>query len=49
MTTDPFAGREAWFLTGSQHLYGPQTLAQVAEQSRQIASWLAYRRLVQGP
>ncbi|WP_402843044.1 L-arabinose isomerase [Microbacterium sp. GXS0129] len=31
---------EVWFLTGSQHLYGPETLAQVAEQSQQIASLL---------
>lgn len=27
---------EVWFLTGSQHLYGPETLAQVAEHSQQI-------------
>ncbi|OJX80367.1 L-arabinose isomerase [Leifsonia sp. 71-9] len=33
-------GYEVWFLTGSQHLYGPETLAQVAEQSRQIADEL---------
>lgn len=32
---------EVWFLTGSQHLYGPDTLAQVAEQSRAIADQLA--------
>ncbi|MEY9952270.1 L-arabinose isomerase [Leifsonia sp. EB34] len=31
---------EVWFLTGSQHLYGPETLAQVAEQSRGIADQL---------
>ncbi|GAA4139099.1 L-arabinose isomerase [Leifsonia shinshuensis] len=31
---------EVWFLTGSQHLYGPETLAQVAEQSRGIADAL---------
>jgi L-arabinose isomerase len=29
------------FLTGSQHLYGPETLAQVADQSRAIAAELA--------
>ncbi|HPU54770.1 MAG TPA: L-arabinose isomerase [Verrucomicrobiota bacterium] len=28
---------EAWFVTGSQHLYGPQTLKQVAAHSQQIA------------
>jgi L-arabinose isomerase len=31
---------EVWFLTGSQHLYGPETLQQVAEQSRAIADQL---------
>ncbi|RXP62681.1 L-arabinose isomerase [Lutibacter sp. HS1-25] len=28
---------EVWFVTGSQHLYGPETLRQVAEHSQQIA------------
>jgi len=32
---------EVWFLTGSQMLYGEETLRQVAEQSRAIASALA--------
>ncbi|WP_380164638.1 L-arabinose isomerase [Jannaschia sp. R86511] len=32
--------REVWFLTGSQGLYGPETLDQVAEQSRTIAEAL---------
>ncbi|PZG02620.1 L-arabinose isomerase [Micromonospora deserti] len=27
---------QVWFLTGSQHLYGPDTLNQVADQSQQI-------------
>jgi L-arabinose isomerase len=31
---------EVWFVTGSQHLYGPETLAQVAENSTKIASAL---------
>ena len=31
---------EAWFLTGSQHLYGPETLEQVAQHSQQIAQEL---------
>jgi L-arabinose isomerase len=31
---------EAWFLTGSQHLYGEETLAQVAAHSRAIATAL---------
>ena len=29
---------EVWFVTGSQDLYGEETLKQVAEHSRQIAS-----------
>lgn len=32
---------EIWFVTGSQHLYGPETLAKVAENSREIASALS--------
>jgi L-arabinose isomerase len=35
------AGYEVWFLTGSQDLYGEETLRQVAEQSQQIARLLA--------
>ena len=31
---------EVWFVTGSQHLYGPETLAQVAENSQKIAAAL---------
>src|SRR5215831_11272762 len=31
---------EVWFVTGSQHLYGEETLKQVAAHSQQIASAL---------
>lgn len=31
---------EVWFVTGSQHLYGPKTLEQVSANSRQIAQAL---------
>ena len=31
---------EIWFVTGSQHLYGPKTLEQVAAHSREIAGAL---------
>jgi L-arabinose isomerase len=31
---------EVWFITGSQHLYGPKTLETVAEHSREIAAFL---------
>jgi L-arabinose isomerase len=32
---------ELWFVTGSQHLYGPETLKQVAEDSKTIAAALS--------
>ncbi len=32
---------ELWFVTGSQHLYGPETLKQVAKDSKRIAQALA--------
>ena len=35
--------QEVWFLTGSQSLYGEETLRQVEEQSRRIAEELADR------
>jgi L-arabinose isomerase len=31
-----YEGLELWFLTGSQGLYGEETLQQVAEQSQQV-------------
>jgi L-arabinose isomerase len=31
---------EVWFVTGSQHLYGDETLRQVAEHSREISQYL---------
>ena len=31
---------EVWFLTGSQNLYGDETLRQVAEQSQQVVAGL---------
>ena len=31
---------EVWFVTGSQTLYGEETLRQVAEQSQQVAAGL---------
>ncbi len=35
-----FSRREIWFITGSQHLYGPETLAQVAADSSRIVDSL---------
>jgi L-arabinose isomerase len=40
MKSSSFAALEVWFVTGSQHLYGPETLAQVAEHSQTIAASL---------
>jgi L-arabinose isomerase len=37
---------EVWFLTGSQGLYGPETLAQVADQSQQIQRALDASELI---
>ncbi|MFD1716438.1 L-arabinose isomerase [Georgenia deserti] len=36
----PFDGKQIWFLTGSQDLYGEDTLRQVAEQSQQVVAAL---------
>ncbi|QAY69903.1 L-arabinose isomerase [Xylanimonas protaetiae] len=38
--TKPYADREIWFFTGSQDLYGPETLEQVAAQSQEVAAAL---------
>jgi L-arabinose isomerase len=35
-----FDGREVWFLTGSQELYGEETLRRVAAQSAEVAAML---------
>src|ERR1700737_4611360 len=32
---------EVWFVTGSQHLYGPETLEKVAEHSQEMAEALS--------
>ncbi|UOG76413.1 L-arabinose isomerase [Hymenobacter tibetensis] len=48
---------EAWFITGSQHLYGPETLEQVAAHSQEIAAELGtklpikivYKPVLTGP
>jgi L-arabinose isomerase len=40
MSAKPFAGRELWFVAGSQHLYGPETLERVRAQAGEIAAGL---------
>ena len=39
--TTSLDGYEIWFVTGSQNLYGEETLRQVAEQSQAVAEGLA--------
>lgn len=34
-----FEKKTIWFVTGSQHLYGPETLKQVAEHSKKIVAY----------
>ncbi len=41
MTTSSTPAPEVWFLTGSQGMYGPETLEQVAAQSQEVARELA--------
>ena len=36
----PFVGKAIWFLTGSQDLYGPETLEQVTAQSQDVVALL---------
>ncbi|MCF6385339.1 L-arabinose isomerase [Mycobacterium sp. MBM] len=40
MIASRLVSSQVWLVTGSQSMYGPETLAQVAEQSRQIADML---------
>ena len=37
---NPLSDLELWFFTGSQHLYGPTTLKQVADNSKTIVNGL---------
>ena len=43
---DKLKNKEIWFITGSQHLYGPDTLKQVAADSAKIASALDKSSLI---
>ena len=36
-----YAEKTIWFVTGSQHLYGPRVLEQVRDNSRKIAAGLS--------
>jgi L-arabinose isomerase len=46
MMTIDLKGLEAWFVTGSQHLYGDETLRQVAAHSQLIAADFDASRLI---
>lgn len=41
---NPFSEKVFWFVTGSQHLYGPETLLQVEEHSKQSQQGLTVTR-----
>ena len=41
-----FEEKELWFVTGSQHLYGPDTLVQVARDSKEIAAGLSQAKQI---
>ena len=47
--TSFYEGREVWFVTGSQDLYGEDTLAQVAQQSREVVRLLNESDLLPAP
>ena len=40
VSPNPAGNHEVWFLTGSQQLYGDETLHQVAAQSREVVALL---------
>ena len=42
----PFPSPEVWFVTGSQHLYGPGPLKTVASNSRAIAAGLGQSKRI---
>ncbi len=46
---NPFEGKEIWFLTGSQGLYGEETLRQVETQSREVVELLNASPAVPAP
>ena len=46
---DQYEGREIWFVTGSLNLYGPETLHQVEEQSKNVVSALGATLTVDSP
>lgn len=44
-----YEGREVWFLTGSQDLYGEETLREVAEQSQEVVRLLNGSGIIPAP
>ena len=36
--------KKVWFITGSQHLYGPETLKEVADHVTEMVNFLNYER-----
>ncbi|MGG1517280.1 L-arabinose isomerase [Paenibacillus oryzisoli] len=44
-----FENKQFWFVTGSQHLYGPETLLQVEDHSKQITTGIAQSEAIPYP
>ncbi|WED29068.1 L-arabinose isomerase [Vibrio sp. DW001] len=44
-----YSAKHVWFVTGSQHLYGPQVLANVAQNSQQIVTGLNQTQRISAP
>ena len=47
--TKPYSDKEIWFFTGSQDLYGPETLEEVATQSKQVVAELNDSGIIPAP
>ncbi|MBF4365213.1 L-arabinose isomerase, partial [Vibrio anguillarum] len=44
-----FTNQQVWFVTGSQHLYGPQVLQNVAQNSQEIIHGLNHSPAISVP
>ncbi|MGG1550813.1 L-arabinose isomerase [Paenibacillus ferrarius] len=44
-----FENKQFWFVTGSQHLYGPETLLQVEDHSKQITAGISKSEAIPYP
>ncbi|MGF1749154.1 MULTISPECIES: L-arabinose isomerase [Vibrio] len=44
-----YSDKQVWFVTGSQHLYGPQVLQNVAQNSQEIVTTLSHSSAISTP